>query len=68
MKENLEEYVGQRVKLIDIENKEFVGKVESFTQASDTDSGVDEIDIKNENNNRLYGILKTEIKSIEVLN
>ena len=68
MKDNLEEYVGQRVKIIDTDNKEFVGKIESFTQASDADSGVDEIDIKNENNNRLYGILKTEIKSIDVLN
>lgn len=64
----LEEYVGKRVKIIDIEDKEFIGKVIGFTQALDNEPEIDEINIKDENSNRLYGILKTEIKGIEVLN
>lgn len=64
---NLEEYVGKRIRIIDIDEKEFIGKAIGFTQALDNEPEIDEIDIRNESNNRLYGILKTEIKSIEVL-
>lgn len=65
--EELSMYVGKRIKIKADNEEEFIGKAIGFTQALDNEPEIDEIDIRNESNNRLYGILKTEIKSIEVL-
>lgn len=64
---DLVDYVGKRIKIIDIDGKEFIGKAIGFSQALDNEPEIDEIDIKNEKDNKLYGIFENEIKSIEIL-
>lgn len=64
---NLEDYVGKKVKIIDIENHEFIGKAIGYVQALDNEPEIDEIDILNELDNKNYSLFENEIKSIEVI-
>jgi len=64
---NLEDYVGKRIKIISISNKEYIGKVVGYVQALDNEPEIAEIDIDNEIDNRGYTLLENEIKSIEIL-
>lgn len=63
----LEDYVSKRVKIITTTGNTYIGKVIGFTQALDNEPEIDEIDIRNEKDNVLYGLYENEIKSIEVL-
>ncbi len=67
MFDDFEEYLNKRVKIITIDDKQFVGNVYGYVPAPDNEPEIDQIDILNEKDNRLYGLLKTEIKSIEIL-
>lgn len=63
----LEDYVGKRIKIITNDGNVYIGKASGFTQALDNEPEIDEIDIRNEKDNRLYGLLENEIASIEIL-
>ena len=40
---NLEDYVGKRIKIITIDEKEFIGKADGYVQALDNEPEVEEI-------------------------
>lgn len=61
---SLREYFNKRVRIIDIDNKEFKGYVKSYTPAIDSEEEVEEISILDKSNN-LIGFNEEEIKSIE---
>lgn len=62
----LEEYFNKRVRIIDIDNKEFRGYVETYTPAIDSDEELEEIAILDKLNN-LIGFNVEEIKLIEII-
>lgn len=64
---NLDEYVGKRIKVTTNNKNVYIGNVVGFTQALDNEPEIDEIDIKNESDNILYGLLENEIISIEII-
>lgn len=64
---NLDEYVGKRIKVTTNNENVYIGNVVGFTQALDNEPEIDEIDIKNESDNILYGLLENEIISIEII-
>lgn len=63
---SLEEYFNKRVRIIDIDNKEFKGYVKTYTQAIDSEEELEEISILDKSNN-LIGFNEEEIKSIEIV-
>ncbi|MPN25435.1 hypothetical protein SDC9_172844 [bioreactor metagenome] len=63
---SLEEYFNKRVRIVDIDNKEFKGYVETYTPAIDSDEELEEIAILDKSNN-LIGFNEEEIKSIEIV-
>ncbi|UZQ49849.1 hypothetical protein [Clostridium kluyveri] len=63
----LKEYFNKTVRIIDVDNKEFSGYVETYTPESDSEDEVEEIAIKPEGSNTLIGFNTNEIKSIEVI-
>lgn len=63
---SLEEYFNKRVRIVDIDNKEFKGYVETYTPAIDSDEELEEIAILDKSNN-LIGFNEEEIKSIEII-
>lgn len=63
---SLEEYFNKRVRIIDIDNKEFKGYVKTYTQAIDSEEELEEISILDKSNN-LIGFNEGEIKSIEIV-
>ncbi|APM40555.1 hypothetical protein [Clostridium kluyveri] len=62
----LKEYFNKTVRIIDVDNKEFNGYVETYTPEIDSEDGVEEIAIKPEGSNDLVGFTANEIKSIEI--
>lgn len=62
----LKEYFNKTVRIIDVDNKEFNGYVETYTPEIDSEEGVEEIAIKPEGSNDLVGFTANEIKSIEI--
>jgi hypothetical protein len=64
---SLKEYFNKTVRIVDIDNKKFIGYVETYTPAIDSDEEVEEIAIKPKGSNNLIGFNKNEIKSIEVI-
>ena len=64
---DLEDYVGKKVRIISINDNEFIGKAEGFTQALDNEPEIASIDIENEKDSKLYELYENEIKSIEII-
>lgn len=64
---SLKEYFNKTVKIVDIDNQEFNGYVETYTPAIDSDDEVEEIAIKPKGLNNLIGFNAHEIKSIKVV-
>lgn len=64
---SLKEYFNKTVKIVDIDNQKFIGYVETYTPAIDSDEEVEEIAIKPKGSYNLVGFNKNEIKSIEVI-
>lgn len=62
----LEEYFNKRVRIVDIDNKEFRGYVETYTPAIDSDEELEEIAILDKSND-LIGFNEEEIKLIEII-
>ena len=62
----LEEYFNKRVRIVDIDNKEFRGYEETYTPAIDSDEELEEIAILDKSNN-LIGFNEEEIKLIEII-
>ncbi len=62
----LREYFNKRVRIVDIDNEEFRGYVETYTPAIDSDKELEEIAILDKSNN-LIGFNENEIKSIEII-
>lgn len=63
----LKEYFNKTVRIIDVDNKEFKGYVETYTPELDSEDEVEEIAIKLESSNTLIGFNINEIKSIEAI-
>lgn len=63
----LEDYLGKQIKIITTDKQEFIGKAIGFTQALDNEPEIASIDIRNEEDNRVYELYENEIKSIEVV-
>ena len=63
---SLEEYFNKRVRIVDIDNQEFKGYVETYTPAIDSEEELEEISILDKSNN-LIGFNEAEIKSIEII-
>ncbi|MBV4423229.1 hypothetical protein [Clostridium tyrobutyricum] len=64
---SLKEYFNKTVKIIDIDNKEFNGYVETYTPELDSEDEVEGIAIRPKGYNSLIGFNANEIKSIEVV-
>lgn len=64
---NLADYVGKRIKIIDIDKREFIGKAVGYVQAIDNEPEVEEIDILNEQDNKNYSLFENEILEIKIL-
>lgn len=64
---DLDSLLDKRIRIITIDNKEFVGAVYGYTPAPDNEPEIDQIDIMNEKDDKLYGILVTEIKNLEII-
>lgn len=62
---NLEKYWGKKVKIKDIDNKEWVGFVSGFTDKNNNPEEKDSIDLKA--NYSVYEIFEDEIKSIKTI-
>lgn len=65
---NLKEYFCKNVRLIDIDDKEWLGYVRTYTPAIDTDDDIEEIGLMTKNSDISFvGFQANEIKSIEIL-
>lgn len=64
---SLKDYFNKTVKIVDIDNEKFIGYVETYTPAVDSDEEVEEIAIKPKGSRHLIGFNENEIKSIEVI-
>ena len=62
---NLENYWGKKVKIKDIDNKEWVGFVSGFTDKNNNPEEKDSIDLKVDYS--IYEIFEDEIKSIKII-
>lgn len=62
---NLWEYSGKRVRVIDIDDKEWIGKCEGYTSDVDNENGIASITIMTEPYNGTICLYENEIKSIE---
>ena len=65
---NLEDLLNKKVKVTTFEQEEFIGKVEGYVPAHDTEPEVEEIDILNEKDNKNYSLFENEIKELEIIN
>ncbi|EGT3685962.1 TPA: hypothetical protein ACMU21_002958 [Clostridioides difficile] len=65
MSKNLINYMSEKVKIIDIDNKEWIGYVKTYTPAIDSDNEINEIGLKQED--CLISFQEDEIKSIEII-
>ncbi|MGL4108328.1 hypothetical protein [Clostridium sp. LP20] len=63
---SLREYFNKRVRILDIDNKEFKGYVATYTPSIDSDEELEEISILDKADN-LIGFNEEEIKLIEVI-
>lgn len=63
---SLKEYFNKKVRILDIDNKEFKGYVTTYTPAIDSEEELEEISILDKANN-LIGFNTEEIKLIEVI-
>ncbi|MDY4720714.1 MAG: hypothetical protein SO297_02075 [Clostridium paraputrificum] len=61
---SLKEYFNKKVRILDIDNKEFKGYVTTYTPAIDSEEELEEISILDKANN-LIGFNEDEISSIE---
>lgn len=65
---SLSQYLGKRVKIIDVDDDVFEGKCISFTPAADNDPEVESIDIETESGaGHTVGFDQADIKNIEVI-
>lgn len=62
---NLEKYRGKKVKIKDIDGKEWIGFVSGFTDKNNNPEEKDSIDLKI--NYNIYEIFEDEIKSIKTI-
>lgn len=63
---SLFDFLEKKVKIIDINNKEWHGYVLTYTPKIDTEDELyDEIGVRSDEDNLLYGFRENEIKSIE---
>ena len=62
---NLENYWGKKVKIIDIDDKEWVGFVSGFTDENNNPEEKASIDLKVDYS--IYEIFEDEIKSIKII-
>lgn len=62
---DLWKYTGKKVKLVDIDNKEWVGKCEGYTSDVDNDNGVASITIMTDPYEGTICFYENEIKSIK---
>lgn len=63
---SLFDFLEKKVKIIDINNKEWHGYVLTYTPKIDTEDELyDEIGLRSEEDNLLYAFRENEIKSIE---
>lgn len=60
----LREYFNKNVRIVDIDNRQFTGYVETYTPPIDSEEELEEISILDKSNN-LIGFNEEEIKSIE---
>lgn len=66
--DNLYNYLGKNIILIDTDGKQWNGKVDMFDSAEDNDTGEDSIVILcDDNPNQLVEFMQSEIKEIEVI-
>lgn len=63
--DNLRKYWGKSVKLLDIDNDEWIGFVEGYTDCNNNPEEEESIDIRVDNS--LIVFFPDEIKSIEIL-
>ena len=63
---SLREYFNRNVKIIDVDNVEFQGYVETYTPSIDSEEELEEISIL-DISNRLIGFNEDEIKFIEII-
>lgn len=63
---SLKEYFNKKVRILDIDNKEFKGDVTTYTPAIDSEEELEEISILDKRDN-LIGFNEDEIKLIEVM-
>ena len=63
---SLKEYFNKKVRILDIDNKEFKGYVTTYTPAIDSEEEFEEISILDKSDN-LIGFNEEEIKLIEVM-
>lgn len=61
---SLKEYFNKKVRILDIDNKEFKGYVTTYTPAIDSEEELEEISILDKREN-LIGFNEDEISSIE---
>ena len=64
MEINLDKFVGKKVKIITIDNKEIICKVIFKDEAFDNEDGIESIDNRKDDGPESY-LSKNEIKSIE---
>lgn len=63
---SLKEYFNKKVRILDIDNKEFKGYVTTYTPVIDSEEELEEISILDKRDN-LIGFNEEEIKLIEVM-
>lgn len=63
---NLQSYLFNDVILVDVDNKQWKGRVFSFHNADDNEDNEDSITLKISNNKNLIEFTASEIKSIKI--
>lgn len=61
----LKKYFGKQVKVTDIDDTEWLGKVETYTPHLDSESSEEEVGLMTDKG--LLGFAKSEIQSIEIV-
>ncbi|WP_062353302.1 hypothetical protein [Bacillus kwashiorkori] len=65
---NLREYVGKKIRLMDVDGQVFEGKCTDYTQALDNEPEIESIGIETVSGaDYSYEIYENEIKSIEII-
>ncbi len=65
---DLHSYFNKNVKIISISDNIFIGKVISYTSAKDNEENEESIVIDTSSRNIAIELMKSEIKSIEIIN